>query len=89
VLKSCTSFCTEAFLRRCVRPSIATVSRLAARATRACARRCQSWKVQYSNWAQEFMFRPARLSAHTEAPPARRPAVRARSQQWLKARFLR
>jgi hypothetical protein len=89
VLKSCTSFCTEAFLRSCVRPTIAAVSELAIRATRACARKCQSWKVQYSNWAQEFMFRRTRLSDHTEAPPARRPAVRARSQQWLKARFLR
>ena len=31
VLKACSSFCTEAFLRRCIRPSVAAVSRLAAR----------------------------------------------------------
>ncbi len=92
VLKACGSFCAEAFLR-CVRPSIAVVSRLAARATRACARKCQFWKLQYVQWADEFVFRPPRLPAHIEDQAtrsvAKRAAVRARGQQWLKARFLR
>ena len=93
VLKACSSFCINAFLRGCVRPSIATVSRLAARATRACAGKCQSWKFQYVQWADEFVFRPARLPARIENQStrsvAKRAAIRARSQQWLKARFLR
>jgi hypothetical protein len=88
VLKTCGSFCTKVFLGRCVQPCVATVTQLAAGATRPCARKLESWKLHYSNWADEFMFRPASISAHAEAT-AKGPAVRARSQQWLKARFLR
>ena len=89
VLKSCGSFCTEAFLRRCVRPSVATVSQFAAKATRGCSRTLESWKLQYSLWAEEFMFRPARIEDPSTHPATKRPAVRIRGHQWLKARFLR
>jgi len=89
VLKSCGSFCGEAFLRRCVLPSIATVSQHAAKATRGCSRILESWKIQYSIWAEEFMFRPARIENPSTHPATKRPAVRIPGHQWLKARFLR
>jgi hypothetical protein len=89
VLKSCGSFCAEAFLRGCVRPCVATASQLTARVTCACSRTLESWKLQYSIWAEEFMFRPARIEDPSTHTATKRTAVRIRGHQWLKARFLR
>jgi hypothetical protein len=88
-LKTRCSFCLEAFRLRLIRPSVAAVSQLAAKATRSCTTQCRSWKLQYSQWARSFMFRPAPIPDRPKPSPAKRPRSRARRQQRLRARSLR
>ena len=88
-LKTRCSLWAEAFRLRLIRPSVAAVSQLAAKATRSCSLQCRSWKLQYSHWAHSFMFRPAPIPERPKSSPTKRPRSRARRQQRLKARSLR
>lgn len=80
---------SQQFEQKRVRPSIAAIVEFTAKAAQFFARKYESSKTSYLQWADNFIRGNARIAAGAASAKTKHSAIRASRRQFLRARFPR